>query len=132
MYESKGGRTLASRTMIWTGLAVLFFIALHLVNLKFGWHDTVVLKKNGVEVPDYYGAVIALLSNPLHAIGYIIAVVLVGVHFRHAFQSSFRTIGLNHDKYTPHLACLSVVLGVFVAVGYAIIPIWVLLGGGDK
>ena len=130
VYRSKGGRTVASRTMIWTGLAILVFIVLHLINLKFGEHATV-RTAEGERVLDLYSATIDLLSQPLHGIGYIIAVILVGVHVRHALQSSLRTIGLNHDKYTPRIAVLSIGLGVFIAVGYASLPVWILLGGGQ-
>ena len=64
--------------------------------------------------------------------GYIIAVCLAGLHVSHGFQSAFRTLGLNHDRYTPTIYCLSTLFGWMVALGYSAIPIWALLlkGGG--
>jgi succinate dehydrogenase cytochrome b subunit len=125
VYRSKGGRTVGSRTMIWTGIAILIFIVIHLIDLKYGEHTT-----DSAGHIDLYTATIALLSNPLHAIGYLIAVCLVGLHVTHAFQSSARTLGLNHERYTPTVTAISWIFGAFVAAGYGSIPLWVLMGGG--
>lgn len=126
VYKSKGGMTVASRTMIWTGLAILLFIVIHLIDLKFGEHTT-----DSAGRIDLYTATIVLLGNPLHAIGYLIAVCLVGLHVSHALMSSFRTLGLNHDRYTPCITTFSWLLGIFVAAGYGSIPVWILMGGGQ-
>ena len=126
VYRSKGGMTVASRTMIWTGLAIILFIIIHLLDLKFGEHV-----KNAAGQIDLYTATVDLLSSPIHGIGYLLAVCLVGLHVSHALMSSFRTFGLNHDRYTPTVNTIAWLLGIFVAVGYGSIPVWVLMGGGQ-
>jgi succinate dehydrogenase / fumarate reductase cytochrome b subunit len=126
VYKSKGGMTVASRTMIWTGGAIILFIIIHLIDLKFGEHV-----KNAAGQIDLYTATVDLLASPIHGIGYLLAVCLVGLHVSHALMSSFRTFGLNHDRYTPAVNAISWLLGIFVAVGYGSIPVWVLMGGGQ-
>ncbi|MHC4469936.1 MAG: succinate dehydrogenase cytochrome b subunit [Planctomycetota bacterium] len=125
--RSKGGRTVASSTMIWTGAIVLGFMILHLIDLKFGKHMEVDGKL------DLYTSTVNLLSGPVYAIWYIVAVCFLGLHLYHALQSGFRTIGLNHDRYTPAITWISRAFGVFVAVGYSSIPIWAwLIKGGAQ
>ena len=126
VYRSKGGMTVASRTMIWTGLAILLFIVIHLLDLKFGDHA-----KNAAGQIDLYSSTVAMLADPIHGIGYLIAVCLVGLHVSHAIQSSARTLGLNHDRYTPTLTAAAWLIGIFVAAGYGAIPVWVMMGGGQ-
>jgi succinate dehydrogenase / fumarate reductase cytochrome b subunit len=126
VYRSKGGMTVASRTMIWTGLAILLFIVIHLIDLKFGNHA-----RDAQGHIDLYSATVSLLADPIHGIGYLIAVCLVGLHVSHALMSSTRTLGLNHDRYTPCITTVSWVLGIFVAAGYASIPVWAMMGGGQ-
>ena len=126
VYRSKGGMTVASRTMIWTGLAIILFIIIHLLDLKFGDHA-----RDAAGRIDLYSATVGLLADPIHGIGYLIAVCLVGLHVSHALMSAFRTFGLNHDRYTPAINTISWLLGIFVAVGYGSIPVWALMGGGQ-
>ena len=126
LYRSKGGRTVGSRTMIYSGIAIVVFIVVHLLDLKYGDHV-----HDAAGRIDLYTATIGLLGDPVHAIGYLIAVCLVGLHVTHAFQSSVRTLGLNHDRYTPAVLATSWFLGFFVALGYGSIPVWILMGGGQ-
>jgi succinate dehydrogenase / fumarate reductase cytochrome b subunit len=126
VYRSKGGMTVASRTMIWTGAAILVFIVFHLLNLKFGEHGT-----DAEGRVDLFTSTVALLADPIKGISYLIAVCLVGLHVSHALMSAFRTFGLNHDRYTPTITTISWLLGIFVAVGYGSIPVWAMMGGGQ-
>ena len=120
--RKKGGRNVASSTMIWTGIAILAFIVVHLINLKFGTHHEVDGKK------DLFTSTIALFQDPVYVIGYTVAVALVGIHTAHAVQSGFRTIGVHNDKYTPKITAFSWTFGVLMFLGYASIPILANLG----
>jgi succinate dehydrogenase / fumarate reductase cytochrome b subunit len=121
--RSKGGRNVASSTMIYTGIVILAFIVLHLVNLKFGAHG----ERDGLK--DLYTSTVALFTDPAYVIAYVVAVVLVGLHAGHAVQSGFRTIGVHQDKYTPKITAFSWIFGVIVFLGYASIPLWAWFGG---
>jgi succinate dehydrogenase / fumarate reductase cytochrome b subunit len=124
--RAKGDRNLASSTMIWTGIVILVFIVVHLVNFKFGEH----VEKEGMV--DFHGMVVSLFQSPLYVLGYVAVVAILGLHMAHALQSSLRTIGWNRESSFDRIKKASMGFGVFVAVGYASIPIWAILVKGAQ
>lgn len=124
MDRKKGGRSLASNTMIWTGIVVLVFLVLHVAKLKFGEHGVV------DEMSDLYGAVVTLFQSPAYVVWYVVAVALLGLHVGHGLQSSLRTIGWNSERSFPTVKRISIAFGLLVAVGYGSIPLWAYLVKG--
>ncbi|MBN1824805.1 MAG: succinate dehydrogenase cytochrome b subunit [Candidatus Eisenbacteria bacterium] len=119
----KGGvETTVSKTMIWSGLVVLVFIALHVTVFRFGTvdHDAFGLK-------DFHSKNVDVFSNGLYSLWYVLGVIVLAFHVSHGFQSAFRSIGVNHDVYTPALEWISRAAGVIVGVGFGSIPIYVYL-----
>ncbi len=55
---------------------------------------------------------------------YVIAMVLLGFHLNHGFQSAFQTFGWNHKKYTPFIEKFGTLYAIVMAVGFASIPIY--------
>jgi succinate dehydrogenase / fumarate reductase cytochrome b subunit len=129
--RAKGDRNLASSTMIWTGILVIAFIVLHLVNFKFAAeHPTTAL--HGKEVTDFFTMVVTKFQSPLYVLIYLAAVAVLGVHLAHAVQSSLRTLGWNTEAAMARVKKFSIAFGIFVALGYASIPLWaILLKGGQ-
>lgn len=117
MHLSEGGRTLASRTMIYSGLIVLAFLILHLIQFRF----------DGAARADLYTAVGSKLSFIPMTVFYLVAVVVLGTHVSHGLQSAFRTLGLVHPRYTPIVIRLSQAFGAVVAIGFGSMPIWALV-----
>jgi succinate dehydrogenase / fumarate reductase cytochrome b subunit len=116
-YQSSGGRTLSSRTMPYTGLISLGFVIFHLINFSF-------VDKTERTI---FQIVSAAFANPLYVIIYMAVMVIVALHVRHGFWSAFQTLGGNHPKYMPTIMKLSVVVGVIVAVGFGLLPIYIAL-----
>ena len=78
----------ATRTMRWTGIIVLLFLAFHLADLTWGWVN-----------PDFVrGAVYrnldASLSRLPVAILYIVANIALGIHLFHGTWSLFQSMGV--------------------------------------
>lgn len=119
MYASKGGRTLASKTMIYTGVLIFVFLVLHLLHFRFGVQS---LDAEGRR--NLYAAILALFRSPVYVAWYVLAVCLVGLHVSHGFQSALRSIGLNHPKYTPALESLSCLFGFLFAIGFSSFALW--------
>ncbi|MCB9092063.1 MAG: succinate dehydrogenase cytochrome b subunit [Halobacteriovoraceae bacterium] len=116
------GATFASSTMPFSGLILLAFIILHLMNFKYGTHyETFV---DGAQIRDLYKTVIEYFSNPLYVAWYVFAMIVMGFHVSHGFQSSFQSLGLNHPKYTPKIKLLSLVFAVVVSGGFSFLSIW--------
>jgi succinate dehydrogenase / fumarate reductase cytochrome b subunit len=122
------GATFASSSMPITGMIALVFLVLHIIGLKYGTHyDTTI---NGVEMRDIYKTTVEYFVNPLHVIGYLIAVISLGVHVSHGFWSAFQSLGFNHPKYMPKIKRFSVCYGLLVAVGFSSFPIYCYIIGG--
>jgi len=126
--RKKGERSLASSTMVWTGILVIVFVVLHLVNFKYGEHE--MIGEGADQMIDFHGLVVGLFKSPMYVLIYIVAVIVLGIHVAHALQSSLRTLGWNSDTSMERIKKLSMGFGILVAVGYGSIPIWAILVKG--
>ncbi|HET7695126.1 MAG TPA: succinate dehydrogenase cytochrome b subunit [Vicinamibacterales bacterium] len=116
-------KSVASTTMIWTGLAILVFVIIHVAHIKYGaWYDI-----GEPPVRDLYRTEVEVFSSPVWVAVYVIAMVLVGFHLRHGFSSAFQSLGASHPTYTRRLVVLGTIVAIVIAGGFAIIPIWVYL-----
>lgn len=113
--RSAGGRTWGSRTMPYTGLAILAFILLHLINFHFVPHDKPIAD-----------IVHPILSNPAYSFFYGAAMLVLGLHISHGFWSLFQTMGINHPKYDRLLRTISWV-GCICITGVFLILVLLLL-----
>jgi succinate dehydrogenase / fumarate reductase cytochrome b subunit len=83
----------ASRTMRWSGIIVLAFIAWHLLDLTAG-------TANGDFVRgDPYNNMIASFDRPAIALFYVVANVLLGIHLFHGVWSMFQSLGVNSPRF---------------------------------
>ena len=90
--------TVASRSMIDTGMLVLVFLVYHLAH--FTWHmfyfdESFVLPGGPIDV---YRMVVTSFQNVWIAGSYIVAMILVGLHLSHGIASFFQTLGFHHSK----------------------------------
>ncbi len=109
-----GGRTLGSSTMPYTGILLLIFVVIHLIDFHFADKtDTTI-----------YEIVSTTLAKPGYLISYVFAMVVAAVHVSHGFWSAFQTIGANHPKYMSTVQVVGIVFSVVVGVGFGFIPIY--------
>jgi len=116
---SSKNSTLASRTMIISGSILFIFLVTHLSTIwyafNFGGH---------AEEPSYYSIVLDWFTSPVYVLFYVIAMVLLGFHLNHGFQSAFQTFGWTHKKYTPFIEQIGTLYAIVMAVGFASMPIY--------
>jgi succinate dehydrogenase / fumarate reductase, cytochrome b subunit len=126
---SSENSTVFSRTMFLTGSIVFIFLVLHLGTFfwRFNVHDPEGLAQHH----QYYDIVLGFLQMPWYSILYIIAVLLLGFHLNHGFQSAFQTFGWNHKRYFPLIQKIGTVYAIIMALGFASMPLYFLLGGGN-
>lgn len=117
--------TLQSRTMVLSGLVVLFYAFFHLAHLTWRATDPMLAALGPFEV---YEALVYSFKNPVLAIFYVVCIVLVGMHLSHGLSSLFQTLGINHPKYNPFIRAVGPAFGVLLVVGYSSIPLAILLG----
>jgi succinate dehydrogenase / fumarate reductase cytochrome b subunit len=121
--------TLASRTMIWTGLIVLSFVIYHL--LHFTVRTTNPEFQSMFDASgrmDVYSMVIIGFQNYLVSGFYIIAVGLLCYHLSHGISSMFQTLGWTNQNTLPKLEALSKIFATLVFLGYISIPLSVITG----
>jgi succinate dehydrogenase / fumarate reductase cytochrome b subunit len=117
-------KSLASSTMLWSGLVVFLFLIIHIQQFRFGtYYET------GGELPmrDLARTEFEVFSHPGWVALYVVATLLVGLHLRHGISSSFQSIGLDHPVYTRRLTTWGIVFAALIGVGLAIIPVWAYL-----
>jgi len=112
----------ASRTMVWSGPIIFFYVIYHLLDFTFG-----------VVNPDYqpvkpFHNVIASFQHPVIAGFYVVANVLLAMHLYHGIWSMFQTLGVSHPRYSSVLKKASAVFAVLIGVGFCSVPLAVVLG----
>jgi succinate dehydrogenase cytochrome b subunit len=122
--------TIFSRTMFVTGSIIFIFLVIHLSTLfyRFNFFDPEGLATHH----KYYDVVIGFLQMPWYSALYIIAMVLLGFHLNHGFESAFQTFGWNHKKYTPMIKAIGTIYAIVMAVAFASIPIYFLFFYGGS
>lgn len=117
-------KSLASSTMIASGLLALIFIVIHVRQFRFG---TFYLVEGSDAVRDLYRTEIEVFSNPLWVAFYVLSTLVVGLHLRHGIASALQSLGLDHPTYTRRIVVWGIVGAVVIAGGLAAIPVWVYL-----
>ena len=121
---------LFSRTMFVTGSIVFIFLVLHLGTFfwRFNVHDPEGLANHHL----YFDIVVSFFQIWWYVILYIVAVLLLGFHLNHGFQSAFQTFGWNHKKYFPLIKKIGTIYAIIMAVGFASMPIYFFLFFGGN
>ncbi len=135
--ETTQQASLASRTMIWTGLIVFSFVIYHLLHFTARvTHPEYASLTDSLGRVDVYSMVIFGFSNYLISIFYLIAVALLSYHLSHGVASMFQSLGLNSPAWQKRLDALAWLAAIVLFVGYASVPVAVMLkvvtlpGGG--
>jgi succinate dehydrogenase / fumarate reductase, cytochrome b subunit len=112
----------AARTMRWTGVIVLLFLAYHLAD--FTWH----LIEPGGPQPTVYDSVVASFSVPIVAVFYVVANLALGLHLYHGTWSLFQSMGWNNRRFNHWRRAFAIAFTAIVTVGNLSFPIAVQLG----
>ena len=115
MDKSGGGRTFSSQTMPYTGLLILGFIGVHLINFS---HHLVDQTNRTI-----FQITVEVFSHRGYLAFYLFSMVIVALHVRHGLWSAFQTVGANHPKYMPFIEKLSIVFAVIVGIGFGSLPL---------
>jgi succinate dehydrogenase / fumarate reductase cytochrome b subunit len=127
----------ASRTMLMSGLIVAAFIVYHLL------HYTLLMPavngtgvdfstlhqplKDGGERHDVYRMLVTGFRQPVVSGAYILAVGLLCLHLSHGLAAMFQSLGIT--RFSPECrGRFAKGVGVVIFLGYASIPLAVLLG----
>lgn len=116
MKKNAGGRTFSSTLMPYTGLYLLVFVIIHLLNFHFIERSYQGIFQNVAHV----------FRTPGYVVFYIFSMIVAAFHVKHGFWSAFQTLGGNHPKYMPLIRAISLIFSLCVAAGFGFIPIFMM------
>src|SRR3984957_9740183 len=121
--------TMASRTMILSGLIVLCFVIYHILQFTLQVTDPEFREvHDSIGRHDVYRMLILGFRHPLVSLFYVIALFLLTTHLRHGFSSVVQTLGINNRKIANFISTGGQILAWVVFAGYVSIPVTILLG----
>ena len=128
-YQASIQASAASRYMIHSGMIILIFVIVHLLHFTLGCLDPEnyhLVDSKGRH--DVYSMVVLGFQDVYYSGGYLVAMLALGAHLSHALSSVFQTLGFNHERYTPKIKVFAPLVAWGIALGYAAIPLSVLVG----
>ena len=154
------GSTYASRTMLMSGLILLAFIIYHLLHftvqvqaINGTGHDFREFNEPGpagVTAPsaaalapgakaeplpgrhDIFKMMVVGFSNIWVSAFYVVGMALLCLHLSHGTSSMFQSIGWKNEAYRPLLDQAARGLALLIFIGYASIPVAILMGYGKE
>lgn len=117
-----------SRTMIFTGMAILIFIVFHLSYIWYSYQ----IHYGMDEGHTYYTILLqnkfGFLGHTLTAILYILSIALIGSHLKHGFESALKTFGIVKESKLYFLYNISILFWGIIPMGFIIIILCIQLG----
>jgi len=115
-----------SRNMGVLGTIILIFLVFHFKDFwyqyKFG---TLPTDEQGNK--DLYTIVIAAYQDWWYVLFYVLSMFALGYHLLHGFFSAARSLGVYHPKYVSWIRVFGTGYSYVIAIGFAIIPIYIYL-----
>jgi succinate dehydrogenase / fumarate reductase cytochrome b subunit len=137
--KSKGGPTknsISSRNMIITGLVLLVFLVIHIIQFRFGpeIEDGYTTMVNGVMVHDLYRVVVETFVQIKWVVFYCGVMLFLGFHLRHGYWSAFQSLGILNPRWSKPIYAVALILAVIISVAFFFIPIYIYTtqGGGGN
>ena len=111
-----------SRNMGFLGSLILIFLVIHFKDYwyvyKFG-----TLPTDAEGNKDLYQIIVDSFSVWWYVLGYVVAILALGLHLIHGVSSAFRTLGVYHPKFIKWLKYIGYAFSVSITIGFVIIPI---------
>ena len=123
----KHNAPLSSRTMLFTGSILFIFIVTHLSTF---WYNFQITHDHSA----YYQMVTSSslgFGNIFITILYLTAMIILGFHLKHGFNSAIQTFGIKDTTVGKMLSLISIVFWFFVPAGFFSIAFWFgIMNGG--
>jgi succinate dehydrogenase / fumarate reductase, cytochrome b subunit len=121
--------TIASRTMLVSGLIVLCFVIYHILQFTLQVTDPKYHELyDSSDRHDVYRMLILGFSHPLVSLFYVLGLMLLTAHLSHGFASVVQTLGFNNRKLTNFVSIGGQTLAWLIFAGYVSIPVAILFG----
>jgi succinate dehydrogenase / fumarate reductase, cytochrome b subunit len=129
VYQATRQATLASRTMLPSGLILLAFVIFHLAHFTLGVVAPDAFdKRDALGRHDVYGMVVAGFQVWWIVVAYAVAMLLLGLHLSHGVASLFQSLGIAHPRYTGWIRRAGMTVALVLLAGNLSMPLAVLIG----
>jgi len=122
-FKGSANSSWMSRNMIWSGLVVLAFLALHFYDF---WVPELIHKyvQSHPEDPTrYYAETVAKFESPVRTGLYVISFIFLMLHLLHGFASSFQSVGWN-NKYSKGIYGFTKAYAIIIPLGFIFIALF--------
>jgi succinate dehydrogenase / fumarate reductase cytochrome b subunit len=120
-------KTLASSTMIITGLWLVIFLVIHVRTFRFSEHP-----HTEAGIIDLYRVETEALASPLALAFYAISMLIIGSHLWHGVSSGFQSLGFDHPRWTPRLVAFGKIFAAVIAGGFIAIALVAHFAGAGQ
>ncbi len=114
-----------SKTMIWSGITILFFFVIH---LRYFWYTF----QNMNTESNFFNIVVqnefGFLGHTPTAIFYVIAIILIAMHLKHGFLSVFKTLGIPIKYRDSIIKYIAFLFWGIIPAGFIMIIISIQMG----
>ena len=115
----------ASRTMRWSGVIVLLYLAWHLADFTWGIQPFAPAGFVHGAVHDNF---VASFSRVPVSIIYIVANLALGLHIFHGAWSMFQSLGINNPRFNPWRRRFAQIFAAVIVLANVSFPVAVLTG----
>lgn len=135
-YQDLAAASYASRTMLMSGLIVACFVIFHLLHFTLQVEAVNLVGVDFSELRDargrldVFGMEVLAFSKPLVSGFYLLGVGLVSLHLSHGLSSMFQSVGFRREPYRIWLDRLAALVGWVIFLGYASMPVAIMMGYG--
>jgi len=117
-------KSIASTTMIVSGLWLLIFIIIHVKAFRYGTEY-----EWAAGGRDLYRLEMENFASPAMVAFYVLSMVIVGSHLWHGISSAFQSLGADQPRWTPRVLVFGKVMAVAIAAGFIAIALWAHFAG---
>lgn len=118
-----------SRNMLFSGLFILGFLAIHMWDFWFPEMSYKYIHGTAPDATRYYDELVHKFSDLWRVIVYCITFIFLALHLLHGFQSAFQSLGFRHPKYYPSIVALGKIYAIAIPAGFIFIALFHYVNG---
>lgn len=122
-----------SMYMAVSGIILLVFIIIHLINFKYADHEAIgtMTLETGIETVNVYKLVVTTFQGSFGLVLlYMLAMGVLCSHLMHGIWSAIQSLGLTRPSTLPYLHVAGMALAVALAVGFFLLPLLIYMMRG--
>lgn len=127
-YNGAANSSWMSRNMIYSGMFILIFLAIHLADFWVHEMSVKYIKGDmtGIANGDYryYQELVEKFHQTWRVIAYCVGFIFLYLHLIHGFQSSFQSIGLKDDKRKKLISIAGNIYSFIICGGFMFVALY--------